>query len=169
MQNFFSVEVGPPNNHSAAFVGRFANYVSALTKVFCPLLKKGWKIWCYDAEIKFTLMSWQTGPLGEFTSIFESKASRKYLKRPRLVTAGYDGHRVNGLIRGCMLWLQAYNPRLNLCRLPAEVTSQIPCRSTGRRSSKLANLSSSSAQRTSNKVTRSGTRDVIRVLTPSSI
>ena len=28
------VEVGPRNNQSAAFVGRFENYVSALTEIF---------------------------------------------------------------------------------------------------------------------------------------
>ena len=30
-QSFFLVEVGPPSNQSAAFVGRFYNYVSAFT------------------------------------------------------------------------------------------------------------------------------------------
>ena len=33
-QSFFLAEVGPPNNQSAAFVGRFENYVSALTEIF---------------------------------------------------------------------------------------------------------------------------------------
>ena len=33
-QSFFLVEVGQPNNQSAAFVGRFENDVFALTKVF---------------------------------------------------------------------------------------------------------------------------------------
>ena len=32
-QSFFLVEVGPPNNQSAAFVGRFDNYVFALSKI----------------------------------------------------------------------------------------------------------------------------------------
>ena len=33
-QSFSLVELDPPNNQSAAFVGRFDNYVSALTKIF---------------------------------------------------------------------------------------------------------------------------------------
>ena len=33
-QKFFLVEVGPLNNQSAAFVGRFDNWVFALTKIF---------------------------------------------------------------------------------------------------------------------------------------
>ena len=32
-QTFLLVEVGPPNNQSAAFVGRFDNWVSVLTKI----------------------------------------------------------------------------------------------------------------------------------------
>ena len=50
-QSFFLVEVGPPNNQSAAFVARFDNYVSALTKIILAppsLPKKGWKIRYYD-------------------------------------------------------------------------------------------------------------------------
>ena len=33
-QSFFLIEVGLRNNQSAAFVGRFDNYVSALPKIF---------------------------------------------------------------------------------------------------------------------------------------
>ena len=33
-QSISLVEVGPRNNQSAAFVGRFENYVSALTEIF---------------------------------------------------------------------------------------------------------------------------------------
>ena len=32
-QRFFLVEVGPPNNQSTAFVGRFDNYVFVLYKI----------------------------------------------------------------------------------------------------------------------------------------
>ena len=32
-QSFFLVKVGPPNDQSAAFVGRFDNYIFALTKI----------------------------------------------------------------------------------------------------------------------------------------
>jgi len=41
-QSFFLVKVGPPNNQSPAFAGRFDNYVSALTKIFQrrPLLRR---------------------------------------------------------------------------------------------------------------------------------
>jgi len=41
-QSFFLVEVGPPNNQSAAFAGRFDNYVFAPTKIYQrrPLFRK---------------------------------------------------------------------------------------------------------------------------------
>ena len=52
-QSFFLVKVGPPNNQSAAFVGRFDNYVLVLTK--CPSLFRR-KVGKFGVaiEIKFT-------------------------------------------------------------------------------------------------------------------
>ena len=49
------VEVGPPNNQSAAFVGRLDNYVFALTKIFkCrPVFRRKVGKFGVAIEIKF--------------------------------------------------------------------------------------------------------------------
>jgi len=54
-QSFFLVEVGPPNNQSAAFVGRLDNYVFALAKIFkCrPLFRRKVRKFGVAIEIKF--------------------------------------------------------------------------------------------------------------------
>jgi len=54
-QSFFLVRVGPPNNQSAAFVGRHDNYVFALTKIFkCrPLFRRKVGKFGVTIEIKF--------------------------------------------------------------------------------------------------------------------
>jgi len=55
LPQIFLVEVGPPNNQSAAFVGRLDNYVFALTKIFkCrPLLRRKVGKFGVAIEIKF--------------------------------------------------------------------------------------------------------------------
>ena len=90
-QNFFLVKVGPPNDQSAAFVGRFDNYIFALTKILkCrSLLRRKVGKFGVTIENKFIdvmtafvdkkNLKRRTGPLGESTSIFEPEASRKYL------------------------------------------------------------------------------------------
>ena len=72
-QSFFLVEIGPPNNQSAAFVGCFDNYVFALTKIFYrrSLFRRQFGKFGVTIEIKF---------IDVMTAfIDESKAPRKYL------------------------------------------------------------------------------------------
>ena len=80
-QSFFLVEVGPTNNRSAAFVGRFDNYVSALTSFFSAAISSEEKLENLVLRLKLSLLmsnlKRRTGPLGESTSIFELEASRK--------------------------------------------------------------------------------------------
>ena len=54
-QSFFLVKVGPPNDQSAAFVGRFDNYIFALTKILkCrSLLRRNVRKFGVTIEIKF--------------------------------------------------------------------------------------------------------------------
>ena len=55
-QSFFLVEVGLPNNQSAAFVGRFDNYVPALTKIFKHRLLFRRKVGKFGAAIFFKFL-----------------------------------------------------------------------------------------------------------------
>ena len=55
-QSFFSVEVGPPNNQSATFVGRFDNYVSALTRIFNAALSSEERFENLVLRLKFTFL-----------------------------------------------------------------------------------------------------------------
>ena len=90
-QSFFLVKVGPPNDQSAAFVGRFDNYIFALTKILkCRSLFRT-KVGKFGVTIEIKFIDVMTafidkknlkrraGHLGESTSIFEPEASRKYL------------------------------------------------------------------------------------------
>ena len=64
-QSFFLVKVGPPNNYRAAFVGRFDNYVVALTKIFkhCPLFRG--KVGKFSVAIEFKFVNVVTAFFGE--------------------------------------------------------------------------------------------------------
>ena len=90
-QSFFLVKVGPPNDQSAAFVGRFDDYIFVLTKILkCrSLFRRKVRKFGVTIEIQFIdvmtafinkrNLKRRTGPLGESTSIFEPEASRNYL------------------------------------------------------------------------------------------
>ena len=54
-QNFFLVEVGPTNNQSAAFVGRFDN-VSSLTSFFSAALSSEEKLENLVLRLKLSLL-----------------------------------------------------------------------------------------------------------------
>ena len=64
-QSFFLVKVGPPNNYRAAFVGRFDNYVIALTKIFKrrPLFRG--KVGKFSVTIEFKFVNVVTAFFGE--------------------------------------------------------------------------------------------------------
>ena len=64
-QSFFLVEVGPPNNQSAAFVGRFEYYAFVLAKIFqCHVLFRR-KVGKFGATIEIKFIDIMTAFINE--------------------------------------------------------------------------------------------------------
>ena len=64
-QSFFFVKVGPPNDQSAAFVGRFDNYIFALTKILkCRSLFRR-KVGKFGVTIEITFIDVMTAFIEE--------------------------------------------------------------------------------------------------------